>query len=108
MPRRRGTWEEFGHPHEDAWGEHDYPGRENAQTASLLRGHYAGHFLSMLAHAYAGEQDEALRAKVDEFVTGLGEVQQRAGGDGALLASGLPRRLRRVAVLAARRLRTLR
>ena len=89
-----GTWEEFGHPHEDAWGEHDYPGRENAQTASLLRGHYAGHFLSMLAHAYAGEQDEALRAKVDEFVTGLGEVQQalaatgRYSHPGFLAASG--------------------
>lgn len=77
-----GNWEDFGHPRERAWGERDYPGRENAQTANLLRGHYAGHFLSMLSLAYAGEGDEALRAKVDEFVAGLGEVQR------ALAASG--------------------
>lgn len=77
-----GNWEDFGHPREQAWGEHDYPGRENAQTANLLRGHYAGHFLSMLALAYAGERDEALRAKVDEFVSGLGEVQRALGATG--------------------------
>ena len=77
-----GNWEDFGHPHEQAWGEHDYPGRENAQTASLLRGHYAGHFLSMLALAAAGERDEALRAKVDEFVSGLGEVQRALAATG--------------------------
>ncbi|WP_312173633.1 beta-L-arabinofuranosidase domain-containing protein, partial [Microbacterium sp.] len=77
-----GNWEDFGHPREQAWGEADYPGRENAQTANLLRGHYAGHFLSMLALAYAGERDEALRAKVDEFVSGLGEVQRALAATG--------------------------
>lgn len=77
-----GNWEDFGHPREQAWGESDYPGRENAQTANLLRGHYAGHFLSMLAIAYAGERDEALRAKVDEFVAGLGEVQRALAATG--------------------------
>lgn len=77
-----GNWEDFGHPREQAWGEHDYPGRENAQTANLLRGHYAGHFLSMLSLAYAGERDEALRAKVDEFVAGLGEVQRALAATG--------------------------
>ncbi|HWV50469.1 MAG TPA: beta-L-arabinofuranosidase domain-containing protein, partial [Microbacterium sp.] len=71
-----GNWEDFGHPSEEAWGEADYPGRENAQTANLLRGHYAGHFLSMLSLAYAGEQDAALHAKIDDFVAGLGEVQR--------------------------------
>lgn len=77
-----GNWEDFGHPREQAWGEHDYPGRENAQTANLLRGHYAGHFLSMLSLAYAGERDEALRTKVDEFVAGLGEVQRALAATG--------------------------
>ncbi|HEU5130268.1 MAG TPA: beta-L-arabinofuranosidase domain-containing protein [Glycomyces sp.] len=70
-----GNWEDFGHPDEAAWSEHDYPGRERARTANLLRGHYAGHFLSMLAMAAAGTGDPALHAKVDEFVAGLGEVQ---------------------------------
>ncbi|HMR49439.1 MAG TPA: glycoside hydrolase family 127 protein [Arachnia sp.] len=73
--RAPGTWEDFGHPEERAWNEHDYPGRENAPTASLLRGHYAGHFLSMLSLAAASTGDPALRRRVDEFVAGLAEVQ---------------------------------
>lgn len=75
-----GNWEDFGHPNEDAWGETDYPGREHARTANLLRGHYAGHFLSMLAMSAAGENDPDLQAKVDECVTGLGEVQAALAG----------------------------
>jgi len=77
-----GAWEGFGHPDEQPWSEHDYPGREAAHTANLLRGHYAGHFLSMLSLAAAGEADAGLRGKVDEFVAGLAEVQA------ALAASG--------------------
>ncbi|WP_035738233.1 glycoside hydrolase family 127 protein [Glycomyces arizonensis] len=77
-----GNWEDFGHPNEHAWGEGDYPGRERAQTANLLRGHYAGHFLSMLAMAAAGTDDPALRAKVDEFVAGLGETQAALAATG--------------------------
>ncbi|MFG3341222.1 glycoside hydrolase family 127 protein [Glycomyces sp. NPDC048151] len=77
-----GNWEDFGHPDEEAWGEHDYPGREHAPTANLLRGHYAGHFLSMLALAAAGERDPVLKAKVDGFVMGLGEVQAALAATG--------------------------
>ena len=77
-----GSWEDFGHPAEDAWGEHDYPGREAAQTANLLRGHYAGHFLSMLAMSAAGEADPALRAKTGEVVAGLAEVQAALAATG--------------------------
>ncbi|THV42466.1 glycoside hydrolase family 127 protein [Glycomyces buryatensis] len=77
-----GTWEDFGHPNEEAWSEGDYPGREFAQTANLLRGHYAGHFLSMLAMAAAGERDGSLSAKVDDFVAGLGEVQTALAATG--------------------------
>ncbi|WP_129790230.1 beta-L-arabinofuranosidase domain-containing protein [Promicromonospora panici] len=81
-----GGWEDFGHADEDAWGPDDYPGREAAPTANLLRGHYAGHFLSMLAMTHAGAGDAVVRAelkaKVDHLVEGLQEVQQ------ALAASG--------------------
>ncbi|MBO3732938.1 beta-L-arabinofuranosidase domain-containing protein [Glycomyces niveus] len=77
-----GNWEDFGHPDERPWNEADYPGREHAPTANLLRGHYAGHFLSMLALAAAGERDPALQAKVDEFVAGLGEVQAALAATG--------------------------
>ncbi|WP_019181751.1 beta-L-arabinofuranosidase domain-containing protein [Microbacterium yannicii] len=77
-----GSWEDFGHPAEEAWGEHDYPGREAAQTANLLRGHYAGHFLSMLSMAAVDERDESLREKVSEFVAGLAEVQSALAATG--------------------------
>jgi len=77
-----GSWEDFGHPAEEAWSEHDYPGREGAQTANLLRGHYAGHFLSMLAMAAAGESDPVLRAKTEQLVSGLAEVQAALAATG--------------------------
>lgn len=84
--RPPGGWEDFGHADEDAWGPDDYPGREAAPTANLLRGHYAGHFLSMLALAHGGARDAVLRAElkdtVDDVVEGLREVQE------ALAASG--------------------
>ena len=77
-----GSWEDFGHPAEEAWGEHDYPGREAAQTANLLRGHYAGHFLSMLSMAAVDERDAGLDDKVSEFVAGLAEVQTALAATG--------------------------
>jgi DUF1680 family protein len=90
-----GGWEDFGHPDEEAWGPGEYPGREAAPTANLLRGHYAGHFLSMLALAHGGADGAApdddapgsglkavLKDKVDDMVEGLREVQE------ALAASG--------------------
>ncbi|MFI2363922.1 beta-L-arabinofuranosidase domain-containing protein [Promicromonospora sp. NPDC019610] len=84
--RPPGGWEDFGHPDEDAWGPDDYPGREAAPTANLLRGHYAGHFLSMLALAAGGADDAAvraeLRAKVDALVEGLREVQETLAATG--------------------------
>ncbi|MFC3492545.1 beta-L-arabinofuranosidase domain-containing protein [Glycomyces rhizosphaerae] len=77
-----GNWEDFGHPDERAWSEADYPGREHAPTANLLRGHYAGHFLSMLAMAAAGEDDPALQSKVDELVAGLVEIRDALAATG--------------------------
>jgi DUF1680 family protein len=40
-----------------------------------LRGHYAGHFMSMLAQAYAGTGDAIYKQKLDYIVKGLAECQ---------------------------------
>ncbi len=40
-----------------------------------LRGHYAGHFMSMLAQAYAGTGDAVFKQKLDYIVRGLAECQ---------------------------------
>lgn len=71
-----GAWEDFGHPAEEAWGPNDYPGAAAAQTANLLRGHYAGHFLSTLAVAAATTGDRTLRVNAIALVSGLAEVQE--------------------------------
>jgi len=70
-----GGWEGFGHANEEPWGPDDYPGRASTQTANLLRGHYGGHFLSMVSLAYASTGETVFRDKVDQIVEGLGEVQ---------------------------------
>ncbi|WP_435738667.1 beta-L-arabinofuranosidase domain-containing protein [Cellulosimicrobium sp. PMB13] len=70
-----GGWEGFGHANEQAWGPDDYPGRANTQTANLLRGHYGGHFLSMVSLAFASTGETVFQDKVDQIVAGLGEVQ---------------------------------
>ncbi|WP_430783648.1 beta-L-arabinofuranosidase domain-containing protein [Actinoplanes sp. G11-F43] len=77
-----GNWEDFGHPEEQPWSGSDYPGAGVAQTSSLLRGHYAGHFLSMLAMAYASTGSSVFRDKSDEMVAGLAEVQQALAATG--------------------------
>lgn len=41
-----------------------------------LRGHYGGHFLSLIAQAYAGTGEAALKTKLDHLVTALGECRQ--------------------------------
>ena len=46
---------------------------ENA--TGYLRGHFAGHFMSMLAQAYAGTGDDVFKKKLDYMVAGLGECQ---------------------------------
>ena len=47
---------------------------ENA--TGYLRGHYAGHFMSMLAQAYASTRDDVFKKKLDYMVAGLGECQE--------------------------------
>jgi len=46
---------------------------ENA--TGYLRGHYAGHFMSMLAQAYASTQDEVYKQKLDYMVAALAQCQ---------------------------------
>jgi uncharacterized protein len=46
---------------------------ENA--TGYLRGHYAGHFMSMLAQSYAGTGDDVFKRKLDYMVAALGECQ---------------------------------
>jgi DUF1680 family protein len=40
-----------------------------------LRGHSAGHFMTLLAQAYAGSGDASYKTKLDYMVTALGECQ---------------------------------
>ncbi|GAB6903473.1 beta-L-arabinofuranosidase domain-containing protein [Kineosporia succinea] len=77
-----GNWEDFGHPDEQPWSGADYPGAGVAPTASLLRGHYAGHFLSMLALAHASTGEAVFREKTGEMVAGLAEVQRELAATG--------------------------
>jgi len=74
---------------------------ENA--TGYLRGHYAGHFMSMLAQAYASTGDDIYKRKLDYMVAALAECQDtlataarrptaRAAGrfDNALRLTGSP------------------
>ncbi len=50
------------------------PGGWDDATGNL-RGHYSGHFLSLLAQAYAGTGEPVFKEKLDYIVTGLKECQ---------------------------------
>lgn len=79
--RPPGGWEGPGHPDEEAWGPDDYPGK-SAPRANLLRGHFAGHFLSAVAQAYATTGEVELGEKLDYLVTSLGECQEALAATG--------------------------
>jgi DUF1680 family protein len=55
---------------------------ENA--TGYLRGHYAGHFMSMLAQAYAGTGDEVYKEKLDYMVAALTQCQEALAAAAAL------------------------
>jgi len=44
-------------------------------ATGYLRGHYSGHFMSLLAQAYAGTGDDLFKRKLDYMVAALGECQ---------------------------------
>ena len=58
----------------DTKGAHPIGSWENA--TGYLRGHYAGHFMSMLAQSYAGTGNEIYKQKLDYIVRGLAECQE--------------------------------
>jgi uncharacterized protein len=51
-----------------------------------LRGHFAGHYLSGCALAFAATGDRQFRERGDRMVSGLAECQQKLGSDGYLSA----------------------
>ena len=59
-----------------------------------LRGHYAGHFMSMLAQAYAGTGDAIYKQKLDYIVRGLAECQDALAGVGAKADAARRRKIR--------------
>ncbi|UOB07725.1 glycoside hydrolase family 127 protein [Streptomyces sp. HP-A2021] len=48
-----------------------------------LRGHYGGHFLTLVSQAYADTREAALKTKLDYLVTALGECQQALAEHGS-------------------------
>ncbi|WP_173985734.1 glycoside hydrolase family 127 protein [Streptomyces sp. P3] len=48
-----------------------------------LRGHYGGHFLTLVAQAYADTRESALKTKLDHLVTALGECQTALADHGS-------------------------
>lgn len=72
-----GGWEEYGpNPEPQRWGPQEYTrGQNTAGAGGLLRGHYAGHFLSGLSMAYASTGEVALLEKVNALVDGLEECR---------------------------------
>ena len=44
-------------------------------ATGYLRGHYSGHFMSLLAQAYGGSSDAIFKRKLDYMVAALGECQ---------------------------------
>src|SRR5262245_4268076 len=44
-------------------------------ATGYLRGHYSGHYMSLLAQAYAGSGDDVYKRKLDYIVAALGECQ---------------------------------
>lgn len=63
---------------------------ENA--TGYLRGHYAGHFMSMLAQAYASTGDPVYKEKLDYMVAALGECQATLAGAAQLPTPRVPGR----------------
>ena len=76
-----GGWENYPKNSKDlartqSWGPREYVRGQNKDTADgLLRGHYTGHFLSMIAQAYAETGEAALLRKLNDLVSGLKECR---------------------------------
>ncbi|GGV59836.1 hypothetical protein GCM10010294_08350 [Streptomyces griseoloalbus] len=53
-----------------------------------LRGHYTGHFLTMLAQAYRGTGEQVFADRIDTMVGALTEVREALRHDPAVLSAG--------------------
>lgn len=78
--RPAGGWEGWPDGGVDAaisqrWNDTYVRGTNKAGSSGLLRGHYAGHMLSMLAFSYASTHDDAILGRVKELVDGLEECR---------------------------------
>jgi DUF1680 family protein len=65
------------------------PGGWDDATGNL-RGHYSGHFLSMLAQAWAGTGEAVFKDKADAIVAGLKECQDALDGQVGLPGTSPP------------------
>lgn len=76
-----GGWENFPNgsldkAKEQQWGDAEYKRGQNKNGADgLLRGHYAGHAMSMLAQAYAESGEETILNKINALIAGLVECR---------------------------------
>lgn len=57
------------------WNDEYVRGTNRGGSSGLLRGHYGGHMLSMMAMAYASTHDEAILERVRQLVDGLEECR---------------------------------
>lgn len=76
-----GGWENFPNnsldkAQEQSWGPYEYERGQNKNGADgLLRGHYAGHAMTMLAQAYAESHEQVILDKINELIAGLKECR---------------------------------
>lgn len=90
-----GGWENFpsnsiDRAHEQQWGPSEYKRGQNKNGADgLLRGHYAGHMLSMFAQAYAESHDAVILDKINQMIDGLEECRAKMAA--MKTADGQPR-----------------
>lgn len=76
-----GGWEGFPKQSQDIaikqqWGPSEYKRGQNTDTADgLLRGHYAGHYMSCLAQAYAESKDAKILENINTMINGLYECR---------------------------------
>ena len=57
------------------------------EPTGLLRGHSTGHYMSALALAYGSTGDEEIKAKLDDMVHELRELQKKSSGDATKFTS---------------------
>ncbi|HMR49932.1 MAG TPA: glycoside hydrolase family 127 protein [Arachnia sp.] len=75
---------------EQRWGPEYVRGTNKSGASGLLRGHYTGHMLSMLALAYASTGDEAIRTRAAYLVDELEKCRAAMADGGSGVAYSHP------------------